>query len=221
MSIGAAIRRLLGPFEPVVIRLYRAAYLDVAAFVRAVRAWTDASTILEIGCGDGQVTEELRRAFPRASITGIDIQGQVGGLFRGDRQGVTFLIARPRDFAARNPGRFDLVVICDVLHHVPPVDRCDLLRDASLTLRKGGGIVIKEWERRTNLAHLFAWFADRFITGDKVRFETSASLHELAEETLRAPVERELRIPPCRNNLALFIRPSGVQDAIRGPAAAR
>src|SRR5207302_3763370 len=36
MSIGKAIRRLLGPLEPIAIRLYRASFFDVAAFARAV-----------------------------------------------------------------------------------------------------------------------------------------------------------------------------------------
>ena len=221
MSIGKAIRRLLGPLEPIAIRLYRASFFDVAAFARAVRAWTEAGTILEVGCCDGQATEELRRAFPRASITGIDVQAEVGKVFRGDRTGVTFVTADLRGFAARNRGRFDLVVICDVLHHVPPAERPDLLRDASLALRDGGGVVIKDWERRPNLAHLFAWISDRFITGDKVRFETAPALRQLAGEALRAPVERELRIAPWRNNLALFIRPSPGRDAARGPATGR
>ena len=70
MSIGKAIRRLLGPLEPIAIRLYRASFFDVAAFARAVRAWTEAGTILEVGCGDGQATEELQRAFLGVPING-------------------------------------------------------------------------------------------------------------------------------------------------------
>jgi len=57
--------------------------------------------------------------------------------------------------------------------------------------------------------------------GDKVRFETAPALRQLAGEALRAPVERELRIAPWRNNLALFIRPSPGPDAARGPATGR
>ena len=58
MPIGPAVRRLLGPLEPKVARLYRDAFFDVGAFARAVRSWTDAARILEVGCGDGLATEE-------------------------------------------------------------------------------------------------------------------------------------------------------------------
>jgi 2-polyprenyl-3-methyl-5-hydroxy-6-metoxy-1,4-benzoquinol methylase len=218
MPIGATIRRLLGPLEPMAIRSYRAAFFDLAAFARAVRAWTDARSILEVGCGDGLATEQIRRAFPRASITGIDVQPEVGKGFRGDRTGLTFLTSDLRGFAGRNRGQFDLVVICDVLHHVPPPDRLDLLRNASLAVRDGGGIVIKDWERRPNLVHLFAWISDRFVTGDEVQFETSRALRDLAGEALGTPIEREIRIGPWRNNIALFIRHS---SGGHGPATGR
>jgi len=208
MSIGATIRRMLGPLEPAVSRLYRAAFFDMAAFARAVREWTDAESILEVGCGDGLATQELRRAFPRAAITGIDIQPVVGKLFRGDRSSIRFLSVGLPSFAKRHRGHFDLVVICDVLHHVAPADRRDLLYCAAQVLRQGGRLVLKEWERRRNMAHLFAWISDRFITGDRVQFETAVALREMTSEVLGAPVEREFRLPPWQNNLALFIRPS-------------
>jgi len=207
MALGPAVRRLLGPIEPAAARLYRDAFFDVSAFAAAVREWTDASSILEVGCGDGLATAELRGAFPRAAITGIDIQPVVGRLFRGDRAGVTFLSGDLDSFVAGRRERFDLVVICDVLHHVPAAQRAGLLRCAAQALRAGGSLAVKEWERRPNLAHLGAWFSDRFITGAQVRFETADALRALVESALGAPVEREVRLPPWRNNLGLFLRP--------------
>jgi 2-polyprenyl-3-methyl-5-hydroxy-6-metoxy-1,4-benzoquinol methylase len=206
-TIGQRVRALLGPAEPAVGRMYRGAFFSLRSFASAVREWTDAGTILEVGCGDGLATEQLRAAFPRAAITGIDIQPSVGKLFRGDRAGVTFLTATLDDFVARNARRFDLVVICDVLHHVPPPDRPDLLRRAATALHQGGALVLKDWERRPNLPHLIAWISDRFVTGSKVWFETARGLREAASSALDAPVERELRFPPWRNNVAFFIRP--------------
>src|SRR5438067_13840260 len=69
MTIGQRVRALLGPAEPAVGRIYRGLFFDLAAFADEVRRWTDAATILEVGCGDGLATEQLRRAFPRAAIT--------------------------------------------------------------------------------------------------------------------------------------------------------
>jgi 2-polyprenyl-6-hydroxyphenyl methylase/3-demethylubiquinone-9 3-methyltransferase len=187
--------------------MYRGAFFNLRSFASAVREWTDAGAILEVGCGDGLATEQLRAVFPSAAITGIDIQPSVGKLFRGDRARVTFLAATLDDFVSRNPRGFDLVVICDVLHHVPPPDRPELLRRAATALRHGGALVLKDWERRTNLPHLLAWLSDRFVTGSQVWFETAGALRTAASSALGAPVERELRFPPWRNNVAFFIRP--------------
>jgi 2-polyprenyl-3-methyl-5-hydroxy-6-metoxy-1,4-benzoquinol methylase len=207
MPVGPAVRRLLGRFEPRVARVYRDLFFDARAFGEALRTWTDATSILEIGCGDGLVTEEIRRAFPKAEITGIDILPRPGILFRGDRSGVKFVSGHVGSFARQNRARFDLVVVCDVLHHVAPSARPDLLRSAAISLRRGGGLAVKEWERRKNVAHLFAWISDRFITGAHVFFETAASWRALARAALDASVEREARFPPWPNNLGLFIRP--------------
>jgi 2-polyprenyl-3-methyl-5-hydroxy-6-metoxy-1,4-benzoquinol methylase len=207
VTIGQRVRALFGPAEPAVARIYRGLFFDLVAFADEVRRWTDASSILEVGCGDGLATEQLRRAFPKAAITGIDIQPAVGRLFRGDRAGVTFLAEKLDPFVARHRGSFDLVVICDVLHHVRVPERSVLLRRAAEALRPAGALVLKEWERRANLPHLVAWFSDRFITGDRVRFETAGALRDLAMQALGGSVERELRIAPWRNNLAFFMRP--------------
>jgi 2-polyprenyl-6-hydroxyphenyl methylase/3-demethylubiquinone-9 3-methyltransferase len=186
---------------------YRKLFFNVRAFGEALRAWAGSATsILEIGCGDGLVTEELRRVFPKAEITGIDIRAEIGTLFRGDRAGVTFLTAEVGGFSRRNRSRFDLAVISDVLHHVAPEARPDLLRSAAISLCAGGALAIKEWERRRNLPHLLAWISDRFITGDRVRFETAPSWRALTAAVLEGTVEREVRFPPWRNNFGLFIR---------------
>jgi trans-aconitate methyltransferase len=204
--IGAAVRRVLGRFEAPAGRFYRKLFFDVHAFGEALRGWTAATSILEIGCGDGLVTEELRRVFPQAEIVGIDVRPEVGRLFRGDRAGITFLSGDIPGFARHNRSRFDLAVISDVLHHVAPDRRPDLLRSAVVGLRAGSGLAIKEWERRRNPAHFFAWVSDRFITGDQVWFETAQSWRALVAAVLEGNVERELRLPPWRNNLGLFIR---------------
>ncbi|HZR08941.1 MAG TPA: class I SAM-dependent methyltransferase [Myxococcales bacterium] len=208
MPVGQRVRALLGPAEPAIGRLYRGAFFDLGAFADTVRRWTDAKDILEVGCGDGLATEHLRRAFPDASITGIDIQDDVGRLFSGSREGITFRTEELDTLVARSPNSFDLVVICDVLHHVAPPARPALLRSASRALRPGGALVVKDWERRKNVAHLLAWLSDRYITGASVWFETADGLRAAVVEALGVEVQDEARFRPWRNNLAFFMRPA-------------
>lgn len=207
MSVGSLVRAALGPAEPWVARLYRRAFIDFGAFSSTLAGWTSASRILDIGCGDGLSTQHLASAFPDATLTGIDIAPAVGKLFTGDRSRVSFHSESLDSFVARQPRSFDLVVLADVLHHVPGAEREALLRRAAEALREGGKLVVKDWERRPNLVHFLAWFSDRFITGAQVWFETAAGLRALAERSAGA-VEREVRLPPWRNNIAFLIRPA-------------
>jgi 2-polyprenyl-6-hydroxyphenyl methylase/3-demethylubiquinone-9 3-methyltransferase len=69
------------------------------------------------------MTERLVRAYPDAVVTGIDITPNVGRLFCGDRGRVLFLRKSVQDSARDEPASFELVILCDVLHHVALLER--------------------------------------------------------------------------------------------------
>jgi 2-polyprenyl-3-methyl-5-hydroxy-6-metoxy-1,4-benzoquinol methylase len=208
MAIGPIVRRLFGPFEAPVANAYRGLFVNLAEIARAVRAYTNADSILEVGCGEGAMVEQLVRLFPDASITGIDISPRTGRLYRGDFSRVQFLQTSIESFAALRPAAFYVVLVCDVLHHVPPEHRRNFLMNARRTVRSGGLFVLKEWERRPNLVHLFGYLSDRWLTGDAVRYATADELRALVVDVFgRQAIEQELRFSPWQNNLAFFVRP--------------
>ena len=71
------------------------------------------------------------------------------------------------DLAEELGGHFDLVVINDVLHHVPPAQRDGLLTAARRLLAPDGHLVIKDWLRRPTPIHGACYFADAYIGGDR------------------------------------------------------
>jgi 2-polyprenyl-6-hydroxyphenyl methylase/3-demethylubiquinone-9 3-methyltransferase len=205
MSIGTTVRALFGPAEPMIARAYRRIFVDVEALARAVAAEVTPRRVLEVGAGEGQFTEALARALPGAELHGIDITARVGRLYRGARDRVTFSERTVERMAAERPGQFDLVIACDVLHHVPPGSREAFLESCGRCVAPGGTLVLKDWERRPTPIHALAWSSDRFITQDRI--------HYLSADELRAslgaafgPVVAEARVGPWRNNLALFAR---------------
>ena len=130
MPIGPVVRRAFGPFEHWVTAAYRSIYVDLDDYVGAVRAWVPAAReILEVGCGEGAVTERLVSVYPDARITAIDITPRVGKdyLYRGPADRVRFRQCTVQEIAAQEAGRFDLAMIADVVHHVPTALRKDLL----------------------------------------------------------------------------------------------
>jgi 2-polyprenyl-6-hydroxyphenyl methylase/3-demethylubiquinone-9 3-methyltransferase len=219
MPIGPTVRRLLGPLERPTTDLYRAFFVSLGNQVRRIRQWAPGATdILEIGCGEGAVCERLAAAYPTAHITGIDITPRAGRLCRHDRARIGFANVTAEEYALAHPGQFDLVLICDVLHHVPWDAHPALLRAAGRLLRPGGVLVVKDWERIPNVGHVLCALSDRVITGDEVRYGTAGEFRRLLEAVFGpGAVAEQSRVPPWRNNLIFLVRPGNTPSAVDQP----
>jgi 2-polyprenyl-6-hydroxyphenyl methylase/3-demethylubiquinone-9 3-methyltransferase len=205
MKIGRSVRRRLRRFEGPVSDLYRRQFIDLDACARMLSGLVRARWILEVGCGDGQMASRLLASFPGAWYTGIDVAPEVGHLFAGDRSRATFHSIDSRTYLGETAEPFDLVVVVDVLHHVPLDARGALLDDVHELTAPRGQYVLKDWIRSGSIAHLAAWSSDRLITGDHVVYFDNEELGSLVPA--RFPDDRlvrAVRVPPTRNNL-LFV----------------
>ncbi|WP_441245639.1 class I SAM-dependent methyltransferase [Kitasatospora sp. McL0602] len=208
MGITTAVRRRLGKYEIPAAELYRSVFIDLDSLATTLLSLGKPKRILEIGCGDGAVAERLVGALPDAEYVGIDVMDNPGRLFQGDRGRAEFRSVYSHDLRAEEPALFDLVLVVDVLHHVPPAQRDALLRDAEALLAPGGTLIVKEWERRSDLAHLMAYTADKYVSGDKnVVFGDRDELLATVSSALPGlSVFCETRVPPKRNNILFALR---------------
>jgi 2-polyprenyl-3-methyl-5-hydroxy-6-metoxy-1,4-benzoquinol methylase len=90
-------------------------HAKVVEMVRRARP----STILELGCGEGYVLSALRDAGIDASLTGIELDDRAARIARerlGDK--ATIEQRDARDLAA-DGRRFDMVMMLEVLEHIP------------------------------------------------------------------------------------------------------
>jgi ubiquinone/menaquinone biosynthesis C-methylase UbiE len=209
MPIGPAVRRAFGPLEPWVTATYRSIYVDLDDYVDAVHAWVpDAREILEVGCGEGAVTERLARAYPHARITAIDITPRVGRLYRGPTDRVRFRQCPVQEIASEEAGRFDLAMIADVVHHVPEAFRKGLLDAVRVCLAPGGSLIFKEWERSRTPIHWMCHASDRWLTGDRVSFMSRDEARALLAQSFNeSALIDERRVAPWRNNIMTLVRP--------------
>jgi 2-polyprenyl-6-hydroxyphenyl methylase/3-demethylubiquinone-9 3-methyltransferase len=198
---------MFGRYERPIAELWRSGFIDLDAFVAQVRAWVpDARMILEIGCGEGAGTERLATAFPQASITAIDIADNLGRLYRGRSKGVRFRQISVTDLADADAGKFDLIIMCDVLHHIPTGLRPEIIAAARSLLAPKGSFVCKDWARTATPIHWIAYAADRWLTGDRVRYSTAQEAEALfAEKFSPSKVQDRATIGPWRNNFAFLM----------------
>jgi len=207
MAIGPVVRKLFGPLERPVSELYRSIFVDLTALVRQIRQWSPATNILEVGCGEGAIVERLVKEYPDANITGIDVSPRVGRMYQGDPKRVTFRQQTIRDFADGQTASFDLLLICDIMHHIPWEIHKDILMDAKRVLKPGSYLVLKDWARYSTPIHFLCYFSDRFITGDRIRYKSTSELRQLIQDVFGPNcIKAETQIRPWKNNVAFLVQ---------------
>lgn len=208
MGIGARVRAAFGPYEPQISDLWRAMFVDVQQWTDVIAQWAPKPLrILEVGCGEGYSTARLAEAFPGVSIDAIDIAPNIGRLYDGPTEAVTFRIAYAEDIAAESPGIYDLVVLSDVLHHVPIPARASLLNAVKALLAPGGTLAFKDWHReKLKPIHWAVYGSDRFLTGDQVSYMRREEARLLLENVFgTGSIRCETSIRPWTNNYAFHI----------------
>lgn len=99
--------------------------------------------ILEIGCGIGSVTSLLAKANSKGSVLGVDISPKSIELARKNlakRKNVRFQVSDMSDFRVEH--RFDLVVLPDVIEHIPVEQHPALFATIAAHLVPNGRVLI-------------------------------------------------------------------------------
>ena len=207
MAIGPIVRRAFGPYERQVAEAWRALFFNLDVCCALAASWAPgARRILELGCGEGYSTERLAALFPDAEILAVDIAPNIGRLYAGPAERVQFRIAYAEDLAAEAPAQFDLIVLTDVLHHVPAAMRSSLLRAARDLLAPGGVLAFKDWERRWSPIHALAYSADRWLTGDRIAYLTLDEARDILAQTFgESALGRTCHVAPWAHNYAIRV----------------
>ena len=103
-------------------------------------------TVLEVGCGTGNLLVQLAKAFPHAHVVGVDIDADSLALAHGriDKAGVSDR-AQARHGSvgtAVPPSSVDAVVMVEVLHEIAPKLRAAVINECGAALKSGGWMVI-------------------------------------------------------------------------------
>ena len=127
--------------------------------------------ILDLGCGTGNLTEQIRLHFPDAEITAVDISGEIlkecETRFRGDRE-IRYVQADFRDLPFA-PASFDLVMSSIAIHHIRDPEKSLLYRRIHELLSPGGIFVFADQTRGITdeiyAVHMERWKEEAFRLG--------------------------------------------------------
>lgn len=163
---------------------YRSARTDMIARLRRAPA-----RMLDIGCGAGATGAEIKKAFPSAHVTGIELNKEAAALAQGRVDRILVANVETMDFAEAGiaPGSVDLVFFPDVLEHL--YDPWNLLVRIKPFLTKDAQILASI----PNVRNL--WLLSQLIGGNwpyaeeglldvtHIRFFTKKTAVELFEQT--------------------------------------
>lgn len=154
----------------------------------AIEAQVPASgRVLEVGCGHGLLSLFLALSSPQRSVSGVDIDEHKIALarravahLRPGEADATFATVEPAGFAE---GRYDAIVIADVLYLLGAAARQVLLQQCVDHLDDGGVLLVKETDRLPRWKGAITVAQERLATGvlritegDEVEFAPPAEL---------------------------------------------
>jgi 2-polyprenyl-3-methyl-5-hydroxy-6-metoxy-1,4-benzoquinol methylase len=160
-------------------RLYLYSRRLICPFDEVAREVPAEGRIVDLGCGYGIFSVQLRLQSPARDVLGIDLDARRIAAARRSPLLGHGLEFRQSDVLREPLEPCDGLVMVDLLHHLPPESGRALLATARAALRPGGRLVVKELDASARLRSAWAWLHDVAVT-------RSTCIHYRRREALEA-----------------------------------
>src|SRR5262249_35648249 len=147
---------------------YRAIFVDVEKVAAALPVPAPDDRILDVGGGDGLILDRYLDRHPQARAVMIDQSAQIGSALSATVRSRVELLPGTSlaDYARLGRPAPTLVLVSDVVHHIPAADRSYFFAEIRSVIGDGRArLVVKDVEPGS-LRSMVAWAADRFVSGD-------------------------------------------------------
>lgn len=175
----------------------RKAILSLVARLVAVSCG-DRLNVLDLGCGYGDVTTEILKLVPNASIYMVDYSEEMIRIaeesFRGNKKIRVF----KQDLNTGIPSSlrnevFDVVVSCFALHHVDYENRIPLYKDIRAVL-KSGGLFVNGDRFRGDSSIIEKWEFDNWTLWMVERIRDSLHKERTFDQVKTAQIESDRKL---------------------------
>lgn len=136
--------------------------------------------VLDLGCGYGVTANYLALSSPARTVVGIDLNEErirVGQRTALGRPNLSFVLG---DALAAPLREFDVVLMSDMVHHLPPPDQERLFKKLYDHMPPGSALVLQEVGARPRWKHVMSCIADSLLYAfEPLHFRTPEGWSEL------------------------------------------
>ncbi len=128
----------------------------------------DARRVLDLGCGTGSLTIDLRMRAPAARIVGLDADHRILDLARRKAARASASVEFVHGSATSLPfcdGSFDRVVSSLLFHHLLPQAKQRALGEVYRVLRQGGRLHVADWGKPSTRLMRLAFYGVQLLDG--------------------------------------------------------
>lgn len=121
----------------------------------------DKGMVIELGCGEGLLTNYLALSSPKRKIVGYEL---VAGRLKLAKKGIKNTKYAVADATKQKLEKADVYVLFHVLHHLPSKSsQQKLLEKIKPVLKKKGKLIIVDVHVSFGIRYIAAWIADHFL----------------------------------------------------------
>jgi ubiquinone/menaquinone biosynthesis C-methylase UbiE len=111
------------------------------------------NNILDVGCGTGTLTIQMKKHYPEARLVGLDGDDNILKIAKQKFQAENLSIDLQKGLASQMPfpdSIFDVVTCSIMLHHLNDEDKIKTLKESRRVLKDGGEVNIADWGKASN-----------------------------------------------------------------------
>lgn len=135
----------------------------ILPFWKIDKVLPDTGTIMDIGCGNGGVSNYLSLSSPKRYLVGIDLsEKRIQSAIKtvGKRKNIKFILGNILDMNFNTTAHFLMV---DALHHIPFNQQDKLLIFLSKIIKKNSLLIIKDTDKTNSLSSLFGDLTEKIL----------------------------------------------------------